>query len=88
MSVDHHQNGLVVEIRHPQELWLGSFAKAVKHLQTGTPVVGLLDLPTRTLSIFQADKLPVVLSVGDQLKLRNVLGAAQNRVTEFLGESR
>ncbi len=64
---------LVVEVRSPSEGWNDVFTKVGEYLTAGVRVVVVLDVPTRSASVYRTDILQQTLSEDAELTIPDVL---------------
>ena len=64
---------LVVEVRSPSEGWNDVFTKVGEYLTAGVRVVVVLDMPTRSASVYRADTLQEIIPADADLIVPDVL---------------
>ena len=70
---------LVVEVRSPSEGWNDVFTKVGEYLTAGVRVVVVLDMPTRSASVYRTDALQEIIAADADLVVPDVLpGFAAN----------
>lgn len=71
---------LVVEVRSPSEGWNDVFTKVGEYLTAGVRVVVVLDVPTRSASVYRTDVVQQTLSEDADLAVPDVLPGFAVRV--------
>jgi Uma2 family endonuclease len=74
---------VVFEVRSPTDRWNKIFAKVAEFLSAGVDVVSVLDPQTETLTVYQADELPRVLTAAEELVLPKPLDGFRVTVQRF-----
>ncbi len=64
---------LMVEVRSPSEGWNDVFTKVGEYLTAGVRVVVVLDMPTRSASVYRTDALQQILTADADLTVPDVL---------------
>jgi Uma2 family endonuclease len=75
---------VVFEVRSPTDRWKKIFAKVAEYLNADVLVVCVLDPQTETLTVYQADELPHVLTADEELALPAPLEGFRVTVRRFL----
>ena len=64
---------LVVEVRSPSDGWDDVFTKVGEYLAAGVRVVMVLDMTTRSASVYRKDEFQQIFDNGDELTIPDVL---------------
>jgi Uma2 family endonuclease len=75
---------VIFEVRSPSDRWKEILAKVAEYLNAGVLVVCVLDPQTETLTVYQPDELPRVLTADEELVLPKPLDGFRIQVRRFL----
>jgi Uma2 family endonuclease len=74
---------LVVEVRSPSDGWNDVFIKVGEYLSAGVRVVVVLDMTTRSASVYRKDEFQQIFDNGDSLVIPDVLPGFTVPVAKF-----
>jgi Uma2 family endonuclease len=74
---------LVVEVRSPSDGWNDVFIKVGEYLSAGVRVVVVLDMTTRSASVYRKDEFQQIFDNGDSLLIPDVLPGFTAPVARF-----
>lgn len=74
---------LVIEVRSPSDGWDDVFTKVGEYLAAGVRVVVVLDMTTRSASVYRKDEFQQIFDNGDSLTIPDVLPGFTTPVARF-----
>jgi Uma2 family endonuclease len=74
---------LVIEVRSPSERWNSVFTKVGEYLSVGVRAVVIIDMATRSASVYRNDEFQQVFDNGDELTISDVLPGFSVAVRKF-----
>lgn len=76
---------LVVEVRSQSDTWMEVFAKVLEYLRAGVRVVVVIDIPTRSASVYRTNAQQEMFYAGQDLTIPDVLPGFATPVGQLFG---